>query len=79
MHPIAPRPTVLPALLLIGYFRALLRLALPGTPLAAHSGASNCCFYCFGPMKSNFPFGLSLSKPFDRLRANGSYFTGSDQ
>ena len=44
MHPIAPRPTVLAALLLIGYFRALLRLALPGPPLAAHSGASNCCF-----------------------------------
>ena len=35
--------------------------------------------YCFGPMKSKFPFGLSLSKPFDRLRANGSYFTGPDQ
>ena len=44
MRPIAPRPTILAALLLIGYLRALLRLALPGTPLAAHSGASNCCF-----------------------------------
>ena len=29
MHPIAPRPTVLAALLLIGYFRALLRLVSP--------------------------------------------------
>ncbi len=44
MRPIAPRLTILAALLLIGYFRALLRLALPGPPLAAHSGASNCCF-----------------------------------
>ena len=44
MHPIAPRPTVLAALILIGYLRALLRLALPDPPLAAHSGASNCCF-----------------------------------
>ncbi len=44
MRPIAPRPTVLAALLLIAHRSALLRLALPGTPLAAHSGASNCCF-----------------------------------
>ena len=44
MHPIAPRPTILAALLLIGYFRALLRLALPGPPLAAYSGAFNCGF-----------------------------------
>ncbi len=43
MHPIAPRPTGLAALGLIGYFRALLRLALRGTPLAAYSGESNCC------------------------------------
>ena len=35
--------------------------------------------YCSGPMKFKFPFELSLSKPFDRLRANGSYFTGPDQ
>ena len=29
--------------------------------------------YCSGPMKSQYPFGLSLSKPapFDKLRANG--------
>ena len=45
MHPIAPRPTILAALLLIAHQSALLRLALPGSPLAAHSGASNCCFY----------------------------------
>ncbi len=44
MHPIAPRPTGLAALLLIAHLSALLRLALPDPPLAAHSGASNCCF-----------------------------------
>ena len=44
MHPIAPRPTILTALLLIAHQSALLRLALPGPPLAAHSGASNCRF-----------------------------------
>ena len=44
MRPIAPRLTRQAALLLIAHWSALLRLALPGPPLAAHSGASNCCF-----------------------------------
>ena len=30
-------------------------------------------------MKYRFPFGLSLSKPFDKLRASGSDFTVPDQ
>jgi hypothetical protein len=29
-------------------------------------------------MKSKFPFELSLSKPFGKLRVNGSYFTESE-
>ena len=44
MHPIAPRLTRQAALLrLVG--RSPLRcLALPGTPITAHSGAFNCGF-----------------------------------
>ena len=44
MHPIAPRLTRQAALLrLVG--RSLLRCrALPGTPITAHSDASNCRF-----------------------------------
>ena len=30
-------------------------------------------------MKFEVPFGLSLSKPFDKLRANGSYISVPDQ
>jgi hypothetical protein len=27
--------------------------------------------YCVGSLELEYPFGLSLSKPFDKLRANG--------
>ena len=38
-------------------------------------------WYCFGSVKSQYPFGLSLSKPtpFDKLSERTSYFTGSEQ
>jgi len=35
--------------------------------------------YRSGPVKSLFPFALSLSKPFDRLRANGFHFMVPEQ
>ena len=44
MHPIAPRSTHHAALLLLAGRSPLRRRALPGTPITAHSGASNCGF-----------------------------------
>ena len=44
MHPIAPHPTRLAALLLLAHSSAQRRHALPDTPLAAHSGTYNCGF-----------------------------------
>jgi hypothetical protein len=44
MHPIAPRLTRQAALLRLVGKSPLRCHALPGTPIAAHSGASNCRF-----------------------------------
>ena len=44
MHPIAPRLTRQAALLRLVGTSPLRCLALPDTPITAHSGASNCRF-----------------------------------
>ena len=44
MHPIAPRLTRQDGLLRLVSTSPLRCLALPGTPITAHSGASNCRF-----------------------------------
>ena len=44
MRPIAPRSTRQAALLRLVGISPLRCLALPGTPIAAHSGAFNCGF-----------------------------------
>ena len=42
MHPITPRWTRLGALFVLAHSSARRPLALPGTPIGARSGASNC-------------------------------------
>ncbi|MEJ8845266.1 hypothetical protein [Variovorax rhizosphaerae] len=44
MHPIAPRSTRHAALLGLAGMSPPRSPALPGTPITAHSGASNCFF-----------------------------------
>ena len=44
MHPIAPCLTRHAVLLRLVGASPLRCLALPGAPITAHSGASNCCF-----------------------------------
>ncbi|MDO9148172.1 MAG: hypothetical protein Q7U52_11000 [Hydrogenophaga sp.] len=49
--PFEPSGRALAALLLLAGSSQRRRRALPAQPLTAHSGLSNCRFYCSGPMK----------------------------